>query len=351
MDIKKALSSKLDRRRLLGNLGLMGAGAVMTACGGQVVGQVGAQQSEDTDFDASILNFALNLEYLEAAYYLAAVGRLAELPGYDPEKVILPDGYTGTDPNSSLYAPEFTASTITKVSDLVSAYAQEIAQDELDHVVFLRTALGAAGAPVAELPVVNLNTSFIAAASAANSLTSGGIGIDPDAFNAFSADLPFLLGAFIFEDVGVTAYKGAARFITNPDFLEAAAGILAVEAYHSGALRSFLYSSDNRLENRYGTDIFTIVQGISDARDSFSEDDLDQGIAGDPKTGGRANIVPTNENALVFSRTPFQVAQIVQLNADAANLDVSFFPEGLDIPEELADQFTVLLDPNFPNNL
>ena len=143
MDVKKLLSGKLDRRRLLGNLGLMGAGAVMTACGGNVVGQVGTRPQQDgDDYDATILNFALNLEYLEAAYYLAAVGRLNELPGYEEGKVLLPEGYTGTDPSESLYMSMFTggmrAQTVTKVTELVGAFANEIAQDELAHVVVLR---------------------------------------------------------------------------------------------------------------------------------------------------------------------------------------------------------------------
>lgn len=366
MDIRKLSSAKLDRRRLLGNLGLIGAGAVMTACGGNVVGQVGTRpQQDDSDYDAAILNFALNLEYLEAAYYLAAVGRLGDLPGYEDGKVLLPDGYSGTDPSTSLYATKFTASTVTKVTELVGAFADEIAQDELSHVVFLREALAAAGAPVADLPVLNLSSSFVAAATAAASFTDNGLGFDPSAFNPFANDTFFLHGAFIFEDVGVTAYKGAARFISNPDYLEAAAGILAVEAYHAGSIRSFLYTSDSRAENRYGNvDIWTIVRAISDARDSLDGDtDLDQGIVGnggldtvqpmvhEGPNGLGANIVPADGNAIAFSRTPLQVAKIVQLNPDAANLDVSFFPEGISIPEGLEDQFAALLDPNFPNNL
>ena len=177
--------------------------------------------------DAAILNFALNLEYLEAAYYLAAVGRLTELPGYSPEKVILPEGLRrhripaphSTPPKNSPPPP------VTKVTKLVGEFANEIAEDELSHVVFLRTVLDSIGAPVAELPVLNLSTSFTAAATAADSLADGGLGFDPNSFNPFANDTFFLHGAFIFEDVGVTAYKGAARYITNKDYLEAAAGI------------------------------------------------------------------------------------------------------------------------------
>lgn len=326
MDYQKLFKGNLDRRRLLGNLGMMGAGAVITACGAGVAttpGQpVQPPTTPATNLDPAILNFALNLEYLEAAFYLAAVGRLSELEGIGGGAAItLPDGFDGN------VGIEFTDDAAD-----VKAYANEIATDELNHVNFIRTALGTN--PVADRPEINLASAFQDAAAAA--FPSLGRGVT-DAFNPFANSLFFLHGAFIFEDVGVTAYAGAAPAITDKTtVLLKAAGILAVEAYHAGQIRTLLYGL-RETETPFGAPVVDVVAGISALRGAVGGG-KDEGIVA---PDGSANINPTDESSVAYARTPREVANIVYLAADAAK--GGFYPDGITVPAGLESGFAALL--------
>ncbi len=277
----------LSRRQALGSLGMMGVGATLAACVPTVVAQM-------PDIDVDVLNFALNLEYLEAEFYLqAAFGR--SLSAADSGGGPAPIG----------------GRKVTFATPAIQAYAEEIALDEEAHVKFLRAALGS---KAVARPQIDIGPAFAAAANAAFAAT-----LTP-AFDPYANELFFLHGAFIFEDVGVTAYKGAARLITNKDFLEAAAGILGVEAYHAGEIRTLLYQQKDTM-TPYNVTVETIVQKISDLRGSVGGG-KDQGLV----VGGKANILPTDANSIAFSRSTAEVLKIVYLGGTTSG---GFFPSGL----------------------
>ena len=301
--IKRSGETALDRRRLLTMAGIAGVSAATVlvaaepASASSSVPTAMPSGAPGAPSDGSILNFALNLEYLEAEFYLRAVTG-AGLPL---------NMTTGTGTRGSVKGGR----QVRFKTPVIRKYAQEIAADEKAHVAFLRSALGSAAV---SRPAISLDASFTAAATAAGLIKKG------QTFDPYANELNFLFAAFIFEDVGVTAYKGAAPFIQNKTYLDAAAGLLAVEAYHAGIIRTTLYA-----EGIVTPAVYVDVQKISNARDSLDgPSDDDQGIG----TSAVANLVPTDANSLAYSRSTGQVLNIVYLNPGVTRSG-GFFPAGV----------------------
>ena len=261
------------------------------AAGAAILGSAsGASAQTATITDGDIFNFALNLEYLEAEFYTrAAFGQ--GLQSGDVQGT----GTLGTVSGGR---------QVQFADQYIAKYAVEIANDELAHVRTIRSVLGSAA--VAR-PSIDLELAFTLAARAA-----GLVGPN-DTFDAFGSDSNFLLAAFLFEDVGVTAYNGAAPLITDPTNLTYAAKIYAVEGYHAGAVRTLLYANG----------FYNQAQAISSARNSLDGNNgFDQGI-GDVNT---SNIIVSNASGEAFARTTQQVLNIVYLNPNTQ--PTGFFPNG-----------------------
>jgi len=126
--------------------------------------------------DVEILNFALTLEYLEAAFYKEAL-----------EKV-------------------------TGLSDDVRKLAEELGSNEDEHVDALKAAIESAGGTPVKEPGVDFG-------------------------DAFASQASFLKVANTFEDTGVSAYNGAAPMIESKEVLAAAGSIVQVEARHAALIR------------------------------------------------------------------------------------------------------------------
>ncbi|KAK9823094.1 hypothetical protein WJX72_000228 [[Myrmecia] bisecta] len=246
--------------------------------------------------DTDILNFALQLECLEGQFYsYAAFGQ----------------GLNATDRGNG---PQALGGKKANLTAEVQAIANEIATDEINHVRFLRAALGA---NATACPAIDIFSAFTNAASAAFGVAN----LSP-VFDVYANDINFLLGAYIFEDVGVTAYKGAAPLISNPAYLGAAAGIMAVEAYHAATVRTLLLGAAN-IVTPYGVNVTDVVSAISALRNKVGGAGLDEGIIVDDYV----NLVPADANSIAFSRTPAQVLDIVYLGN--ASTPGGFFPNGI----------------------
>ncbi|HJS87555.1 MAG TPA: ferritin-like domain-containing protein [Acetobacteraceae bacterium] len=280
----------MERRSLIQRIGLGAAGvSALSALGTAGLSVSSKPASAQAVSDADIFNFALNLEYLEAEFYVRAVTG----SGIPPELT----GGTGTQGT-------VTGGAAVPFKDpVIAGYARRIADDELGHVRFIRMVLG--DAAVAE-PAIDLQASFTWLAIAAG-LVPPGVMFDP-----FADDLSFLLGAYIFEDVGVTAYAGAANLLSAPASVRSAARILGVEGYHAGAIRAAL----SVRKQGAATDAISALRAQLSGVQDFGTD----------AQGNPYNITDVNSVGLAFTRTAGQVLAIVYGGGTNSGL---FFPEGV----------------------
>ncbi len=180
--MKKPEKLSASRRSLM-KWGLFGFGGLMVATLPKaVIAQSGASTLTFNADDIGILNFALLLEELEAAFYAAAA---------DSGKI-----------------------TDSKEME----YVRVLGSQEAAHVTFLRGVLG--DQTLFETEDISFNSAGL---------------------NAILSDRDTILNtAVALEDVGVHAYNGAGPSLTNPTYILAAGSIVSVEARHASAVRALL---------------------------------------------------------------------------------------------------------------
>jgi hypothetical protein len=202
--IDEVVSASPNRRSFLKTIGAATAGVTALSMTGitPAMGQ--------TATEVEVLKFALNLEYLESEFYTYAMyGQGIELFG-----IGVNGEANGSNPTSGMVTSGGKKVNLSGVmSGLTVEVVEQIGSDERAHVTLLRTALGS---QVIAKPNINLNAL--------------GFGFDSVA--------DFLRLSRIFEDIGVSAYGGAAGLLSTPAIITTAARILAAEAEHVSSIRT-----------------------------------------------------------------------------------------------------------------
>jgi rubrerythrin len=173
------------RRGFLKMLGLGGSivllPSVFAACSDKEITATGGGTDPVTlnlSNDFGILNYAFALEQLEAAFYTAVLGSTAFAGMSAEQKEVFTD----------------------------------LRNHEVIHREFFRAALGSNKIGDLALNQSTVNTAIASTAS-------------------------ILQNAELFEDLGVAAYNGAGKYLTNADYLTIAGKIVSVEARHAAAIR------------------------------------------------------------------------------------------------------------------
>ena len=174
--LQQGMSKQFSRRGLLKSTAAAGAGAALISVfgGTWTAGTASAAAAAPLDSDLDILNYALVLEYLEAAAY-KAVNDAGVLSGR------------------------------------AATYVRAFGQHEQDHVDALLATIPKLGGTPVPMPTFNFS----------------GVPTNAAEIVKFFQQV---------ESIGVSAYLGAAGSIKNFDVLEAALSIHAVEAEHAAAL-------------------------------------------------------------------------------------------------------------------
>ncbi len=266
--IEEVVKASPNRRKFLKTLGA--ATAAVTAIG---VAAPSAEAQSTTEM--AVLNFALNLEYLEAEFY--TYGQF----GYGIEQFGIKTSGVAAGANPAAGGVTTGGKKVAFSNSLVftGPITSQIGSDERAHVVLLQSFLGSKA--IAK-PNINLNAL--------------GIG--------FGNQNEYLTLARIFEDIGVSAYSGAAYLLTTPLVIQTAARILAVEALHVGSIHTQIAR-------------LNIPQSMLDGADIVP-----------PPTGPQNQYLPINiADGLPAVRS---VGQVLNLAYGGAGLTKgAFFPSGI----------------------
>ena len=283
---KIAADRALNRRRFISALGMAGAAAgataLMSGCTNASTSSVAVNASGVSQ--TNLLNFVLNLQYLEATLY-SFITQGTDLPS----NLTYGSGVITGAPS----ALSFTS----QINDLLN----EVYYDEVNHVTYLQNILGSAAV---SRPAINLA-----------------------AFGTITTSNALSIGRLL-EDVGVTAYTGVLPGLSSSNAAYVGQ-TLGADSFHSGALRLLsIQSSVATINAGDGMDVAPTDPGnaaVSAAGPSANG-------AFFASTGGAIAATNTTEG-LAYARTTSQVLAIlygaVGTPKAAGATSGGFFPSGV----------------------
>ncbi|URD79517.1 desiccation-related protein [Musa troglodytarum] len=247
--------------------------------------------------DIDLLQFALNLEHMEADWFL--YGAL----GY---------GLDAVAPELVMGGPPPIGATKANLDNVTSAIMAEFGYQEVGHLRAIKSTVGGFPRPVIDLSGKHFAKIFDDAF---------GFHLDPP-FDPYLNSVNYLLASYVIPYVGLVGYVGA-----NPN--------INVESGQDAVIRTLLYERANEVVQPYkNLTVAEFTAKVSELRNKLASCGVkDEGLLVPVSWGAEnktnSNVLSANVNSVAYKRTPAEILRIVYGTGDEGTPG-GFLPKGGD---------------------
>ncbi|MED6134987.1 hypothetical protein PIB30_042085 [Stylosanthes scabra] len=259
--------------------------------------------------DADLVEFALNLEYLEAEFFL--YGAL----GY---------GLDVVNPNLTQGGPTPYGGKIAHLSPIIKDVTLQFALQEVGHLRAIKKWVK--GFP---RPLLNISSETF------GEIIDKAFGekLNPS-FDPYANDINYLIASYAIPYVGLNGYVGANPLLKSTNAKSLIAGLLGVESGQDAVIRALLYERWNQRVRPYDFSVAAFTNAISGIRNTLGRGGVkDEGLLVPKELGAEANvtgnILAGNSYSVAYARTPQEILRIVY-GTGHEGVPGGFYPKGGD---------------------
>ncbi|OMO63791.1 hypothetical protein CCACVL1_22268 [Corchorus capsularis] len=258
--------------------------------------------------DRDLINFALNLEFLEAEFYLfGALGK----------------GLDNIEPSFAQGGPPPVGGQVANLDPKTRRIIEEFAYQEIGHIRAIVKAEGGF-----QRPLLNISKEVFATIvnQAMNTTLSPPL-------NPYANSVNYILASYIIPYVGLVGYVGTIPNLVRRDSRALVASLLGVEGGQDAVFRTLLYErAPNETVHPYRFTVAEFTNPISEFRNRLAMCGLkDEGLMVPLQLGAEnrttSSILSADANSLSYSRTPLEILRTIYGTGDESKPG-GFYPNG-----------------------
>ncbi|TVU14659.1 hypothetical protein EJB05_38142 [Eragrostis curvula] len=259
--------------------------------------------------DVDLLEFPLNLEYLETEFFCWSA------LGY---------GLDAIDANLTGGGPPSIGGQSASLTPFVRDIATQFCYQEVGHLRAIKQTVRGFPRPLLDISAANFGKIVEQSLNAT---------LDPP-FNPYENSVNFLIASYIIPYVGLTGYVGANPKLLTPQARKLLAGLLGVESAQDAVIRTLLYERGMSRVASYGVGVAELTSQISELRNTLGRRGVkDEGLVVETALGAEGmtmgNVIAGDHLSLAYDRTPEEILGIVYGTGNPSQHG-GFFPQGAD---------------------